>query len=141
MPTALEFFAREIRCLDRVIERIITELEAEPCANGSHNGMRALLKVKHHHRRIVEALYLQAHDFDSALDACRGRLIVVQAEHARISARGGANNLQAADAWWNTLNEIEYLASLTCQLQEAARRSAAPANGFHPADDGGWSPH
>jgi hypothetical protein len=89
----------------------------------------------------VEALAAQSDDLEDALHACRARMIAVGATHQRIAAQGGARNLQSADAWWQTLNELEYLASLSSQLQQLVHTNGKSADTIsEPEQDDDWSP-
>lgn len=141
MYTAQEFFAREIRRINRAIARINTELEENPSANGRHDGMHAMLDIQRQHRLIAAALASQvADDMDEALHICRARLIVVQEECRRIADSGGADNLRCAEVWWQTLNEMHYLVSLNKRLDSAMQSANGHAPVIPDADEAeAWS--
>jgi hypothetical protein len=122
VETAQAFFGRELAAIDRTIKQMQDTIDADPTANGRFAGMRAMLRVQQRHRTILERLAAQSRDFADALEICRLLLVVAQREHARVTRLGGMSHPQYRDAWWNTLNEVEYLACLSQQLQDVLAR-------------------
>ena len=130
MHTVKEFFAAEIHQIDRSIQQMQEAIDGSLPENKQCAYQRALLDNKHRQRHLIETLAAQAHDFRSALVACRLRLIEAEETHMKAASRQDARALLHADDWWETLNDIEFLAHLSSQLQEAIDEQT-PRQNFH----------
>ena len=123
MDTVKEFFAAEIHRIDRSIKQIQEAIDGtysgdNPSANHTAS-MRAMLDIKCRQRRTIETLEAQSHDLQSALVFCRLHLMAAEEAHMKVASRQGARDLRQADAWWDTLNDIEFLAHLSSELRQA----------------------
>jgi hypothetical protein len=123
MDTVQTFFQREFSHLEHnisQIEKALHEKSMQQAGPRRCAGEEALLRMQQRHRELLQQLADHATSLDEALTLCRLRLIAAEAAHAHITARGGAADLRHADSWWDTLDDIEYLAALNSRLHAAA---------------------
>ncbi|MBZ0304102.1 MAG: hypothetical protein K8J31_30480 [Anaerolineae bacterium] len=139
MDTVQDFLRHELDMVDRSIQQMEDAIHADPSANGRHAGMKAMLRVQQQHHDILERLAAEAQDLPQALEICQLLLMVSSRAHARATEEGGVCNARSADAWWNTLNQMEYLAGLGRQMQAVMKHAHAQhghVNGKGPSPHG-----
>lgn len=120
--SASAFIQHEMTTLAHNIEILEKSLRRYATDDAAIAGNVSLLQIQQHSLGLLYTLQPYSADTLCLLEACRTHLKIVTAVHLRLSREGEAHDLRHAEAWWQTLNEMEFLADFTNRLAHYRRQ-------------------
>ncbi len=119
-------FAHELERLDDQIDRLEAQLNETTPDDSRQVGERLELGQLRDHQALLTELINSDGEPGDLLEHCRRRLRSAERAHALTYTNGRAHDLRHADEWWETEDQIDYLADLIRQLEAALRHTAPP---------------
>lgn len=111
--------AHELARLDEKIGDLEAELSRTPADDPLNLGDRLELATMQQQRALVQDMITMGDDLSAALASCHSRLREVEGKHQRMITSGRARDLRHDDEWWETEDQMTYLADLARQIGAA----------------------